>query len=400
MSESFRVSRFQTLCATAALLASAASAAVDIAADNPLIRYTGRWDMANARMPRCDWPGSYLQARFGGPSITVKISGGSNDFNVFIDGIWKSKLTVDGKTSQVAAQGLAPGAHTLLLTKRTEGFNGITTFEGFQLEDGQALSALPAASGRRIQFVGDSFTAGYGDEATVTSCTEKRPYDNNYVAYGPVAAREVGAEYSVQAVSGLGMVHNYGDTSPLSAGPLPPLYEQTLFATIAKWDYARFQPDIVCIALGTNDFSTAVKPSQEQYSGAYKTFIAKLRGWHPQARIMLLTYAVDNYQEKYVAALAAEVIAAGEKNLEHVKLPGVGAGEIGCDWHPNVVGHRKLADALLPAIKRHYGPSTIMVPDRLSRKRAIMLPVGGWLVPWEGPAHGLAADARGRLRPF
>ena len=400
MVASFRISRFPHLSVVCAALASAAPAAVDIAADNPLIRYSGRWDVANPKKPRCDWPGTYLQARFGGTSITVKISGGSNDFNVIIDGIWKSKLTVDGKTSQVAAEGLAPGQHTLLLTKRTEGFNGISTFEGFQLEDGQALGALPAASGKRIQFVGDSFTVGYGDEATVTSCPDKRPYDNNYVAYGPVAAREVDAEYSVQAVSGLGMVHNYGDTSPLSAGPMPPLYEQTLFAAPAKWDYSRFQPDIVCIALGTNDFSTAVKPSQEQYSSAYKQFIAKLRGWHPQARIMLLTYAVDNYQEKYVAALAVEVIAAGEKNLEHVKLPGVGAGEIGCDWHPNVAGQRKLADALLPAIRKHYGSSTILAPDRLNGKREIAAPMKIWLAPWERGDGKLSSDARGRLRAF
>jgi lysophospholipase L1-like esterase len=384
--------------AICAASAAPASAAVDIAADNPLIRYTGRWDKANAKQPRCDWPGSYLQARFSGTSITVKIGGGNNDFNVIIDGVWKSKLTVDGKTSQVAAQGLAPGSHTLLLTKRTEGFNGITTFEGFQLEDGQALSALPAASGRRIQFIGDSFTVGYGDEATVTRCADKRPFDNNYVAYGPVAAREVDAEYSVQAVSGLGMVHNYGDIAPLSANPMPPYYEQTLFGAPAKWDFAGFQPDIVCIALGTNDFSTAVKPTQAQYSAAYKAFIGKLRGWHPQARIMLLTYAVDDFQEKYVAALAAEVLAAGEKNLEHVKLPGVIEADAGCDWHPNVSGQRKLADALLPAIKRHYGSSAIR-PQGKGMGRTEPKAMGEmWLSPWDAAGEELVTDVRGRLR--
>jgi lysophospholipase L1-like esterase len=397
MIDSNRISRFRILCAASAFLAPAAHAAVDIAADNPLIRYGGRWDMADPKKPRCDWPGTYVQAGFSGTSITVKISGGKNDFNVIIDGIWKSKLTVDGKTSQVAALGLTPGTHTLLLAKRTEGFNGIATFEGFQLEDGQALSALPAPSGRRIQFIGDSFTAGYGAEATVTNCPDKRPFDNAYVAYGPVSAREVDAEYSVQAVSGLGMVHNYGDNSPLSASPMPPYYEKTLFGEQTKWDFSRFQPDIVCIALGTNDFSTSVRPTQVQYSGAYKVFVAKLRGWHPKARIMLLSYAVDSYQEKYVAALAAELIAAGESNLEHVKLPGVAAGEMGCDSHPNVAAHRKFADALLPAIQKYYGSLKIAAPSRLAGKPGISAPATGWSAPWKSEAGEFSADARGRL---
>jgi hypothetical protein len=387
------------ICLAAAL---PARAVVDVAADDPLIRYTGRWDMANPKKPRCDWPGSYLQARFDGTSITVKISGGSNDFNVIIDGVWRSKLTVDGKTSQVAASGLADGAHTLELAKRTEGFNGMSIFEGFRLQDGKALSALPAPPSKHIQFIGDSFTVGYGDEAAATTCADRRPFDNDYVAYGPVTAREVGAEYSVQAISGYGMVHNYGDASPLSAHPMPPYYDQTLFgAATPKWDFARWQPDIVAVALGTNDFSTAVKPSQEQYSGAYKEFIKKLRAWHPKAHIILLTYAVDSYQEKYVAALAAEVIAQGEKNLEHVKLPSPGA-DVGCDWHPNVTAHRKFADILVPVVNRYFAAASLEPPRPAHSGRAGFRPSPGetWLVPWSPSGPGLASDARGRLSPF
>ncbi len=394
--------RFLSIGLPLLFVAVPARAAVDIAADDPLIQYSGRWDIANPKQPRCDWPGSYLQARFTGTTITVKISGGNNDFNVLIDGVWKSKLTVDGKTTQVAASGLPEGEHTLMLAKRTEGFNGISTFAGLQLPDGKSLVALPAKPTRRIQFIGDSFTVGYGSEATVTVCPDKRPFDNNFVAYGPVSARDVGAEYSVQAVSGLGMVHNYGDSKPLSDGPMPPIYDQTLFGTPSlKWDFTRWHPDIVTVALGTNDFSTAVKPTQEQYTTAYKAFIKKLRAWHPQARIMLVTYAVDQFQEKYVAALATEVIAGGEANLEHVKLPGLTQPEMGCDGHPNVAGHRKYADALLPAIKKFYA-GTSLTPAPKGRSGFAPRPAFGetWLVRWDIVGPGLAADARGRIMAF
>lgn len=373
-------------------------AAVDIPADDARIRYMGRWDHADPKKPRCDWPGSGFTVRFTGTSITVRLSGGSNDFNAVVDGVWKAKITVDGKTSEVAAQGLAAGTHTLEITKRTEGFNGITVFAGLQLEDGQSLAALPAAPAHRIQFIGDSFTVGYGSEATTTTCADKRPFDNNYVAYGPVSAREVDADYSVQAISGIGMVHNYGDTSPLSADPYPPYYERTLFGAAApKWDFAAWQPDVVCVALGTNDFSTAVKPSQEQYSTAYKAFVKKLRAWHPNAHIMLISYAVDSYQEKYVAAIAADMAAQGEKNLEHVNFPGVAASDAGCDYHPNVAAHRKFADVLAPRLKAWFASSAVRpVAPNIGLRDPQPGPGETWLIPWSDRA----SDARGRLSPL
>jgi lysophospholipase L1-like esterase len=377
-------------------------AAVDIPADDARIRYLGRWDRADPKHPRCDWPGTGFTVRFTGTSITVKLSGGNNDFNAVVDGVWRAKLTVDGKTSEVAAQGLAAGTHTLEITKRTEGFNGITAFSGLQLEDGQSLAALPAAPARRIQFIGDSFTAGYGSEAVTTACSDKRPFDNNYVAYGPVSAREVDADYSVQAISGIGMVHNYGDASPLSANPYPPFYARTLFgADKPKWDFASWRPDVVCVALGTNDFSTAVKPSQDQYATAYKAFIKQLRAWHPDARIMLISYAVDAYQEKYVAAIAADLAAQGEKNLEHVKFPGVAAGDAGCDYHPNVAAHRKFADVLVPRLKAWFAGAGLRpaAPRAVPGSRQVRSGET-WRIPWNGSGSDLASDARGRLSPL
>lgn len=379
-----------------------AVAAVDIPADNPAIRYSGRFDTSDPKKPSCDWPGCSIEAAFSGASITVKLTGGDNDFNVFIDGQFKSKLTIDkAKTSYVAASGLSAGAHTLLLTKRTEGFQGITAFQGLQLEDGQSLSALPPRPGKRIQFIGDSFTVGYGDEANTLTCADRRPFDNNYVAYGPVTARAVDAEYSVQAVSGLGMVHNYGDQTALSAQPMPPLYDQTLYGQAQpKWDMSKWIPDVIVVALGTNDFSTAVKPTEQQYTSAYKDFLAKLRGWHPNARILCLTYSVDNFQKPYVDSVVNRAVKAGDTLIHRVHMPSLATSELGCDYHPNVSGHRKYADALIPVMRQYLGTTGTLMPPRRSnpapaKKRAMetgMLP----LRAGETGAGTEWVDARGR----
>jgi lysophospholipase L1-like esterase len=391
-----------------AFLGEPASALVAVAADNPLIRYQGRFDFSQPKRPRCDWPGTAIEARFTGKSIAVKLNGGNDDFNVIVDGVWKAKLGVSAAW-QTAASGLSEGAHTLLLTKRTEAFYGIVEFEGFQLEDGDALMALPPRPARKIQFIGDSFTVGYGDESKILSCPERRPFDNNFLAYGPVAARAVGAEYSVQAISGIGMVHNYGDTSPISAYPLGSYFENTLMGASApapKWDFSAWIPDLVVIALGTNDFSTTVKPSEAQYAGGYQEFLRKIRTWYPQAVILCLTYAVDGFQGKYVDTLVNQVSRLGDAKLYHAHMPPLDANsELGCDYHPNVAGQQKYADALIPVIRQYLGATSIRPSapgpkpfQHPLRKRRHAKPVPGetGMIPFADLSGTLATDASGR----
>jgi lysophospholipase L1-like esterase len=396
---------------TLAMLAVPAAAAVDIPADDPAIRYSGRFDAADPKQPACDWPGCSIQARFSGASITVKLSGGDNEFNVFIDGEWKSKLTIDkAKTSYVAAAGLSSGVHTLLLAKRTEGNQGVTAFLGLQLEDGQSLSALPAKPEKRIQFIGDSYTVGYGVESNTLVCADRRPFDNNYAAYGPVTARAVDAEYSVQAVSGLGMVHNYGDPAAMSAQPMPSFFEQTLFGKAQpKWDMSKWIPDVIVVALGTNDFSTAVKPSLQQYTSAYQAFLAKLRGWHPNAEILCITFPGDGFQKPYVDSVVNRAVKAGDTRIHRLHMPALASSDLGCDYHPNVAGQQKYADALIPVMRQYLGATGTLKPPRRSkaapgRRGAVetgMLPSGMLpLKAWETGTEAEWVDARGRRLEF
>lgn len=338
------------------LFVSRTEAFVNIAPDHPHIQYFGRFDRSDAKRPRFDWPGCAIQAKFTGPSVAVRLGGGENDFNVFVDGTALPKLAMAaGKTEYSLATGLAAGEHTLLLAKRTEGYYGAVTFEGLVLADGQALAAPPERPSQRILFIGDSFTVGYGADATSLQCASLRPWDNNWLAYGPVTARALGAEYSVQAISGLGMAHNYNDASPLSKEPLPFFFDRTLTGSAQpKWNFAAWIPHLVVVALGTNDFSTAVKPSQAQYAAAYKDFLQRIRGYYPAADILCLTYAVDDFQKPYVDALVKEVNAGGDAKVHRAHMPALDAAkELGCDWHPNVAGHKKYSDALLPEVRKY-----------------------------------------------
>lgn len=396
---------FTLMIALVGAAISTGSAAVQVDADSPLIQYFGRFDFTNPKKPAFDWPGCSIQMRFTGPGISVKLSGGANDFNVLIDGVFKSHLALDNaKTSYDLATGLTDAQHTLLLTKRTEGFNGIATFEGFQLADGKSAVAPPPRMAKKIQFIGDSFTVGYGDEGTSVSCPDKRPLDNNYIAYGPTIARALDADYSVQAVSGYGMVHNYGDTNPLSAVNLPLVFDRTLFNNAApKWDFSSWIPDVVVIALGTNDFSTTVKPSQTQYTSAYQDFIKRIHGYFPQAQLICMAYAVDSYQGKYVDTMVAGLIAQGDTKVHAFTLPPLVQSDFGCDYHPNVAGQKKYAEALLPIIQKYLGTGTRLQPQghgpkvpAKSKRHALSSAHPAPLYP--DPVSEEWSDTRGRIQ--
>ncbi len=338
---------------------SVPASATDIPADHAGIRYSGRMDFADPKRPRFDWPGTSIQARFTGSSVSVRLSGGDNDFNAYIDGAFKTRISLQaGKSVYEVATGLSAGEHTLLLTKRTEASYGIATFQGLVLGDGQGLAELPPRPAHRILFIGDSYTVGYGADATTTSCSPLRPWDNNDAAYGPVSAKALGAEYSIQAISGKGMVHNYGDGVALSQEPMPFYFDRTLAGSAQPaWSFPSWIPDVVVVALGTNDFSTSVKPSREQYVSAYKAFLQRLRGHFPSAPIVCVTFASDSFQGPYVDALVKEVNAAGDAKVQWVGMPNFSGSELGCDWHPNVAAHKKFADVLVPVLRTHL-PTT------------------------------------------
>jgi lysophospholipase L1-like esterase len=374
--------------------------AAQIPADHTGIRYSGRFDFADPKGPRFDWPGTSIQARFTGPSVTVRLSGGDNDFNAYVDGAFKTRIALEaGKTEYEVATGLPAGEHALLLTKRTEASSGIVTFQGLVLADGHGLVEPPPRPAHRILFVGDSFTVGYGADATTTSCSSLRPWDNNDAAYSSVTAKALGAEYSIQAISGKGMVHNYGDAAPLSQEPMPFFFDRTLAGSAQPdWNFPSWIPHAVVVALGTNDFSTAVKPSREQYASAYKAFLQRLRGHFPSAVIVCVTFASDNLQGPYVDALVKEVNAAGDDKVHRVGMPGLTNAELGCDWHPNVAGHKKFSDILVPALRPHLS-ATGLAP-RLGGERTGARKARQGETPFLFHAGDDSwSDARGRLLP-
>jgi len=139
-----------------------------IPANHPDIQYFGRWDMIDPLHPKHSWPGVSLRIKFTGTQIGVRLEDDVNYYNVTIDGEFYRVFhgNQSGESDYTLADGLKDTLHTLLFSKRNTSFDQIFSFSGFLLDDGRELLTPPPKPDRKIEFLGDSFTAAEGNEAT------------------------------------------------------------------------------------------------------------------------------------------------------------------------------------------------------------------------------------------
>lgn len=320
----------------------------------------GRFDNSDPAGPKFAWSATTIKANFQGTGISVKLSSiGDNWFNVVIDGVVKTPINVPAgtSTSYTLASGLASGNHTVELVKRTECWVGDVQFLGFTVTGGSLL-APPAPSSKRIEFIGDSITCGYGNEGTSQYQSFTTKNENAYLAYGSVAARALGADQITVAWSGKGVVHNYGgDMNEI----FPVVYPRILpYNTTLTWDPSQWIPNVVVINLCTNDFSTN-PPTQAAFTTAYTNFLNKIRTQYPNAHIycalgpMLSGDTLTNART-YISGIVSQKNTSGDTKVHFIEFPVQDqANGYGEDWHPSVKTHQLMADQLTAQIRKDLG---------------------------------------------
>ena len=144
----------------------------------------------NAGRVSFDWIGVHAMFKFTGGYCAVKLSDTGRDYyNVFIDGVLSKVAIARGTdTTVVLAENLSKGPHTLLLQKRTEGEQGMTTLNEFLLaHDGEIYSHSNIK--RHILFIGNSLTCGYGTESLSGKEDFFASTENCNKAFGCILAR-------------------------------------------------------------------------------------------------------------------------------------------------------------------------------------------------------------------
>jgi hypothetical protein len=330
----------------------------------PGIRWIGRVDTSPptaGALARFAWSASGFVASVSGSTLSVQLqtegATSSAFFMPVIDGTPGARFQVMTGTAQtvVLASGLAAGAHTVEVYRESEGMFGDDLFFGFP--DGK-LGAPPPASGRLIEIVGDSISAGYGNLGSVThppysgGCTFSLDTQSAYASYGAVLGRTLGAEVSIVARSGWGM---YRDGSGNTANVLSSIYGNTLGAEASPaWSFD-LKPDAVVIDLGTNDSSMG-DPGQP-YEDAYVAFLRTVRGHYPAAWIFLTIGPMtsDPLLTTMRTHLANVVTTLGDAKVTKVDIPTQDTTMTGCDFHPDSAEDMTMAAALAPTIKTKLG---------------------------------------------
>jgi lysophospholipase L1-like esterase len=325
------------------------------------VRWLGRVDASNASAVKFAWSGTGLAATVNGTKISVRLqTEGPTTAALFlpiIDGTMRPRFLVPTGTMQtfVLADGLAAGDHVLELYRETEGMYGDTVFGGFV--DGMVKGA-PAASGRFIEIIGDSISAGYGNLGNEVhppwdnTCTFSVDTESAYQAYGAILARSLNAEFSVIARSGWGV---YRDLGGSTSGVLPSVYANTLGTTAgAEWDFKR-QPNAVVINLGTND-SGLGDPGQP-YEDAYVAFLQTVRGHYPNAWIFLTIGPMtgEPMLSTMRTHLSNVITRMGDAKISSVDIAAQDSTSTGCDYHPNVPEDNVMAGILAPALRAKLG---------------------------------------------
>ena len=333
-----------------------------IDADNEYVEYIGRFDFSNPKSVRFDWPGVQISARFEGTSCSIKLKDGNNDYNIFIDGRLHKIIRTNADTIYVIANGLQNKVHTLLIAKRTEGLFGSARFEGLILDGGKELVNPDRNNKRKIEFVGDSYFTGFGADGQSSDCPFSRETENSYVSFGPQLARKLNADYSVIAISGVGITKNFGDSSRTSEYPLPYYYERSSMNDSLLWDFSKWQPDVVVVRVGRNDYWQKPHPKREMFRNAYLNFIKEIRKYYPKTHIFALCFPFRKDPHcDYINSVVNELRSKNRDDKIHfvkVNIKFNQERDFGCEKHPNRFGHLKIADYLEPIIRKEMGWKT------------------------------------------
>ena len=324
-----------------------------VAAADGRITWIGRTAAAADGSVAFDWSGVTARIRFTGTTLSLDCSDTKlNYFNVWIDREPSEKVDLviktEGAQTLVLAQKLRKGEHTVVLQKRSEGEQGRVTFAALETDGVFLQAAGPKA--RKIEFVGDSYTCGYGTEAASREEPFRTEEENCNLTYAAIAGRYFDADIQIVAHSGRGIIRNYGD----GRGPLMPERYLQVFdedPDAAPWDASRFVPDIVVIYLGTNDFSTGKQPNLGGWCANYRKLLQEIRtNYGESVPILCVASKANELMGDYVEQA---VLRSGIPNVHWTSIQESAhndTSDLGASWHPNYTGQRKVASCVIPYI--------------------------------------------------
>lgn len=204
--------------------------------------------------------------------------------------------------------------------------------------------------------IGDSITTGYGALGAGPDCAATDATNSQDATYAALLAAKMNATLVADAVSGRGLVHNFGGHSAETA-------KGRLLdgGHIRSGDYSKLKPSLVIVHLGTNDFFQ--NDPGTAFDAAYQALLEEIARAYPEARILSLIGPMLSGEDRTraVAAIQRAVSAAARSTGRDIGFMELNyadgaADAIGCEWHPGAGTHALMADTIFGTLKEGTPP--------------------------------------------
>ena len=303
-----------------------------------------------------DWTNSGMYFRFVGNGVKFKFNTPALNQHLYI------QVTVDGKRSRhCVCEGhtdieltLPEGEHRVSMVRINEVLDNVPLILGAIVLEGEnaALYKAPALPDRRMLFIGDSITCGYGILTRGAGNGFKTVEQDGTRTFAALTADYFQAQAHYICISGRGIARNC-DNYP--APLIPAFFEQTAVSVPAPWDHASYQPDIIVINAGTNDTAGEDFPLDvDVFKEKTTAFLCRLREAYPEAQILWVygMMAGDLHE-----ALSETITRLNDPKTHYHKMQSIWAfeGEIGASCHPNLRAHHRCAGVLIDKVSELTG---------------------------------------------
>lgn len=269
-------------------------------------------------------------------------------FTLYVDGV-RSERRIEA-TSATESIDLVSfengGVHNIRLIKQTEPMNALCVlstlaFRGY-------LEKAPANETYLVEFIGASYTVGYGNLLNGGNATISGKAVNQDVtqAYSYLTAQKLGVDHSIVCVSGIGIVKGFRDF------PIGTMFAaQSYFRDQAAAYEPTRVPDLVVIAVGSNDESKGT--TQAEYQAGVSALITQVREkYQKDVPIVWVNYTSNAGSAAYHESAQKAVTALGGESAGIYTCTLV-FNKLGGNNHPNLESHAAKSDELATFILTH-----------------------------------------------
>ncbi len=334
-------------------------------------------------MGRRDTDENGVKLYYAGSQAIVKFRGTRLDVTFNSTALWGKLhlgIVTDGKMSGIpllyenngrdvtaaAAENLSEGEHTVIVYKR-HAANQSLSIKGFET-DGEFLAPDPLPS-LKLEVYGDSVCAGEVIEAVdhVGKCdpeNHESVYDNVWNSFVMQTARNLNAQIHNICQGGIALFDGTGYFHAPDYIGLESVYDKTCYFTeageLTDWDFSRYTPDIVIVAIGQNDkhngrtdkddIDITVPSVRSGWKTGYIKLIRDLAAQYGDIKFVLTTTILmhDSEWDKTIDEITHELNESGIKAY-HNLFSRNGAATPG---HPRLPEHDEMARELTDFIKK------------------------------------------------